>query len=441
MKIAVVGSGYVGLVTGTCFADMGNDVWCIDIDTEKIENLKKGIVPIYEPGLEELVKKNYTDGRLHFTTDLKEGISDTLFVFIAVGTPPEEDGSADLQHVITVAREIGRAMEKYVIVIDKSTVPVGTAEKVRAAVQEELTRRGRTDLEFDVVSNPEFLKEGDAIEDFLRPDRVIIGTDNVRTGELMRELYSAFVRQGDRVIVMDIPSAEMTKYAANAMLATRISFMNELSYICERTGADIESVRQGIGSDSRIGRAFLYAGVGYGGSCFPKDVKALIYTSKELGHNLKILSAVEDVNKWQRQRFVEKILARFGENLKGMTFAVWGLAFKPNTDDMREAPSVDIIAELKKRGASFRAYDPIAIETARAIIGDDAISYEKKNYEVLEGSDALLIVTEWHHFRKPDFDKMKSLLKNPIIFDGRNLYDPAKMKENGFEYYCIGRLQ
>jgi UDPglucose 6-dehydrogenase len=282
MKIAVVGSGYVGLVTGTCFADMGNDVWCIDIDTEKIENLKKGIVPIYEPGLEELVKKNYTDGRLHFTTDLKEGISDTLFVFIAVGTPPEEDGSADLQHVITVAREIGRAMEKYVIVIDKSTVPVGTAEKVRAAVQEELTRRGRTDLEFDVVSNPEFLKEGDAIEDFLRPDRVIIGTDNVRTGELMRELYSAFVRQGDRVIVMDIPSAEMTKYAANAMLATRISFMNELSYICERTGADIESVRQGIGSDSRIGRAFLYAGVGYGGSCFPKDVKALIYTSKEL---------------------------------------------------------------------------------------------------------------------------------------------------------------
>jgi len=441
MKIAVVGSGYVGLVTGACFADMGNDVWCIDIDKKKIDDLKKGIVPIYEPGLDEMVKKNYADGRLRFTTDLKEGISEALFAFIAVGTPPEEDGSADLQHVLKVAGEIGRIMEKYLIVIDKSTVPVGTAEKVRAAVKAELVKRGRTDLEFDIVSNPEFLKEGDAIEDFLRPDRIIIGTDNVRTAELMRELYSAFVRQGDRVIVMDIPSAEMTKYAANAMLATRISFMNELSYLCEKTGADIESVRMGIGSDSRIGRAFLYAGVGYGGSCFPKDVKALIHTSKQLGHGLKILTAVEDVNRWQRERFVEKVVERFGNNVKGMTFAVWGLAFKPNTDDMREAPSVDIIGELRKKGARFRAYDPIAVETARSIIGDEAISYEKKNYDVLEGADALFIVTEWHHFRKPDFDKMKSLLKNPIIFDGRNLYDPASMKENGFEYYCIGRVQ
>ncbi|HOO73497.1 MAG TPA: UDP-glucose/GDP-mannose dehydrogenase family protein [Spirochaetota bacterium] len=441
MRIAVVGSGYVGLVTGTCFADMGNDVWCIDIDQKKIENLKNGNIPIYEPGLEELVKKNYADGRLRFTTDIKEGISEALFVFIAVGTPPEEDGSADLQHVIQVARDIGSVMEKYLIIIDKSTVPVGTAEKVRAAVKAELDKRGRNDLEFDVVSNPEFLKEGDAIEDFLRPDRVIIGTDNVRTGELMRELYSAFVRQGDRVLVMDIPSAEMTKYAANAMLATRISFMNELSYLCEKTGADIESVRHGIGSDSRIGRSFLYAGVGYGGSCFPKDVKALIHTSKQLGHNLKILTAVEDVNKWQRERFVEKVLERFGDKIKGMKFAVWGLAFKPNTDDMREAPSIDIINSLRKKGASFRAYDPIAIETARAIIGDEAVSYEKKNYDVLEGSDALFIVTEWHHFRKPDFEKMKSLLKNPVIFDGRNLYEPSRMKELGFEYYCIGRIQ
>ncbi|HSA14445.1 MAG TPA: UDP-glucose/GDP-mannose dehydrogenase family protein, partial [Spirochaetota bacterium] len=393
MKIAVVGSGYVGLVTGACFADMGNDVWCIDIDKKKIDDLKKGIVPIYEPGLDEMVKKNYADGRLRFTTDLKEGISEALFAFIAVGTPPEEDGSADLQHVLKVAGEIGRIMEKYLIVIDKSTVPVGTAEKVRAAVKAELVKRGRTDLEFDIVSNPEFLKEGDAIEDFLRPDRIIIGTDNVRTAELMRELYSAFVRQGDRVIVMDIPSAEMTKYAANAMLATRISFMNELSYLCEKTGADIESVRMGIGSDSRIGRAFLYAGVGYGGSCFPKDVKALIHTSKQLGHGLKILTAVEDVNRWQRERFVEKVVERFGNNVKGMTFAVWGLAFKPNTDDMREAPSVDIIDELRKKGARFRAYDPIAVETARSIIGDEAISYEKKNYDVLEGADALFIVT------------------------------------------------
>ena len=441
MRIAVVGSGYVGLVTGTCFADMGNDVWCIDIDQKKIENLKNGNIPIYEPGLEELVKKNYADGRLRFTTDLKEGISEALFVFIAVGTPPEEDGSADLQHVIKVASDVGSVMEKYLIIIDKSTVPVGTAEKVRAAVKAELDKRGRNDLEFDVVSNPEFLKEGDAIEDFLRPDRVIIGTDNVRTGELMRELYSAFVRQGDRVLVMDIPSAEMTKYAANAMLATRISFMNELSYLCEKTGADIESVRLGIGSDSRIGRSFLYAGVGYGGSCFPKDVKALVHTSKQLGHNLKILTAVEEVNKWQRERFVEKVLERFGDKIKGMTFAVWGLAFKPNTDDMREAPSIDIINSLRKKGASFRAYDPIAIETARTIIGDKAISYEKKNYDVLEGSDALFIVTEWHHFRKPDFEKMKSLLKNPVIFDGRNLYEPSRMKELGFEYHCIGRTQ
>ncbi len=439
MKLAVIGTGYVGLVTGACFADMGNDVWCIDIDSKKIEGLKKGVLPIYEPGLEEIVKMNYSEGRLRFTTDLREGIRDVTFAFIAVGTPSDEDGSADLQHVINVAREIGKTMEGYLVIIDKSTVPVGTAEKVRQAVREELDRGGRGEIEFDVVSNPEFLKEGSAVEDFIRPDRVIIGADNARAADLMRELYSTFVRKGDRVMVMDIPSAELTKYAANAMLATRISFMNELSSLCELTGADIESVRKGIGSDSRIGNAFLYAGIGYGGSCFPKDVKALIHTLKDHGFGAEILSSVEKVNRQQRISFLDKITRHMGEDLKGVTFAVWGLAFKPQTDDMREAPAIDIINGLRERGASIRAYDPIAADTARDILGDERIEYLKNNYDVLQGVDALLLLTEWHHFRKPDFQKMKSMMKKPVIFDGRNQYEPEKMKELGFTYFSIGR--
>ncbi|MBN1531156.1 MAG: UDP-glucose/GDP-mannose dehydrogenase family protein [Spirochaetes bacterium] len=439
MKLAVVGSGYVGLVTGTCFADMGNDVWCIDVDEKKIDGLKKGILPIYEPGLEEMVRRNYAEGRLRFTTSLEEGIENVLFVFIAVGTPPEEDGSADLQHVLGVAQSIGRIMKRYMVVVNKSTVPVGTAEKVREAIRGELMMRNMESQEFDVVSNPEFLKEGDAIEDFLKPDRVVVGTDNPRTAELMRELYSTFLRQGDRVRIMDIPSAELTKYAANAMLATRISFMNELALLCEKTGADIENVRQGIGSDRRIGSSFLYAGIGYGGSCFPKDVKALIYTSKKNGFSASILNAVEEVNRKQREYFVQKVLSHMGDDLKGKTLAVWGLAFKPQTDDMREAPAIDIISGLRNRGAQIRAHDPIAIETARQVLGDQGIQYSIHNYEVLEGADALLLLTEWHHFRRPDFAKMKSMMKAPVIFDGRNQYDPESMKELGFVYFSIGR--
>ncbi|MGV7931020.1 MAG: UDP-glucose dehydrogenase family protein [Spirochaetota bacterium] len=439
MKVTVVGSGYVGLVTGACFAEMGNDVYCVDIDDKKIENLKKGVLPIYEPGLEEIVKRNYSGGRLHFTTDIKEGLDDALFMFIAVGTPPDEDGSADLQHVLSVAREIGRKMEKYVIIVNKSTVPVGTADRVREAVREELTKRGRTELEFDVVSNPEFLKEGAAIEDFMRPDRIIVGTDNVRTGELIKELYAPFVRNGHPIFIMDVRSAELTKYAANAMLATRISFMNELSRLCEISGADIESIRQGIGSDTRIGMPFLYAGLGYGGSCFPKDVKALIQTSKEFGLEARVLMAVEDINHEQRMRFAEKVKKHFGGDVKGKTFAVWGLSFKPQTDDMREAPAIDIIGELRKAGAKFRAHDPVAMEVAQSIIGDKGVEYMKNYYDALEGADALLLLTEWNQFRRPDYDRMKSLLKQPLIFDGRNQYDPAKMKELGFTYYCIGR--
>ena len=439
MKVTVVGSGYVGLVTGACFAEMGNDVYCVDIDNKKIENLKKGVLPIYEPGLEEIVKRNYSGGRLHFTTDIKEGLDDALFMFIAVGTPPDEDGSADLQHVLSVAREIGRKMEKYVIIVNKSTVPVGTADRVREAVREELTKRDRTELEFDVVSNPEFLKEGAAIEDFMRPDRIIVGTDNVRTGELIKELYAPFVRNGHPIFIMDVRSAELTKYAANAMLATRISFMNELSRLCEISGADIESIRQGIGSDTRIGMPFLYAGLGYGGSCFPKDVKALIQTSKEFGLEARVLMAVEDINHEQRMRFAEKVKKHFGGDVKGKTFAVWGLSFKPQTDDMREAPAIDIIGELRKAGAKFRAHDPVAMEVAQSIIGDKGVEYMKNYYDALEGADALLLLTEWNQFRRPDYDRMKSLLKQPLIFDGRNQYDPAKMKELGFTYYCIGR--
>ncbi len=439
MKVTVVGSGYVGLVTGACFAEMGNDVWCIDIDDKKIENLKKGIIPIYEPGLEDVVKRNYAGGRLKFSTNIKDGLEDSLFIFIAVGTPPDEDGSADLQHVLTVAREIGKNIEKYIIVVNKSTVPVGTADKVRAAVMEETAKRGRGEIEIDVVSNPEFLKEGAAIEDFMRPDRIIVGTDNVRTAELIKELYAPFVRNGHPVIIMGIRSAELTKYAANAMLATRISFMNELAQLCEVTGADIESIRQGIGSDTRIGMPFLYAGLGYGGSCFPKDVKALIYTSKEYKLNADILVAVEEVNKFQRTQFVKKIADHFGSDLKGKTFAVWGLSFKPQTDDMREAPAIDIINGLRKMGAKLKVYDPVAMDVAKKIIGTSSVEYITNYYDCLSGTDALLLLTEWNQFRRPDFDKIKSLLKNPVIFDGRNQYEPSKMKEIGFTYFCIGR--
>lgn len=440
MKLTVVGSGYVGLVTGTCFAEMGSDVWCVDIDREKIENLKKGIIPIYEPGLEEMVKRNFAEGRLRFTTELADGLAESLFVFIAVGTPPDEDGSADLQYVLDVAREVGRKMERYVIVVNKSTVPVGTAEKVRAALREELDRRGRSDLEFDVVSNPEFLKEGDAIEDFMRADRVVVGTDNVRTAELMKELYEPFQRKGNKVVIMDITSSELTKYAANAMLATRISFMNELSALCELSGASIEKVREGIGSDSRIGRSFLYAGVGYGGSCFPKDVKALIHTMKEFKLDPKLLTAVEDVNKEQRVRFINRVLGHFGGDVKGKTLAVWGLSFKPQTDDMREAPSIDIIRGLRAKGASFRAYDPVAVREARRVLGDDGIEYVTHYYDALNGADALLLVTEWHQFRRPDFERMKTLMKSPVVFDGRNQYEVKSMLEMGFTYYSIGRV-
>lgn len=439
MKIAVIGSGYVGLVTGACFANMGNDVWCVDIDEEKIENLKKGILPIYEPGLEEMVKRNHEDGRLRFITSLEEGIKEATFVFIAVGTPPDEDGSADLKHVLAVARDIGRAMDHYLIVIDKSTVPVGTAKKVREAISQELAARSLTDIEFDVVSNPEFLKEGDAVEDFLKPDRIVIGTDNVRTGQLMKELYDPFVRQSERVIIMDIASAELTKYASNAMLATRISFMNELSRLCEVTEADVESVRMGMGTDSRIGQAFLYAGIGYGGSCFPKDVKALIKTSKEFGVEATILDAVEEINRSQRAFFINKIDTVMGE-LQAKRFAIWGLAFKPNTDDMREAPSIEVIEHLRNKGAQIVAYDPVACKTAEAMLGNDNIIYENHHYyDILKDADALLLLTEWHHFRRPDFEKMKGLMKTPLIFDGRNQYNPRNMAERGFEYHSIGR--
>jgi UDPglucose 6-dehydrogenase len=438
MKLTVIGSGYVGLVTGVCFAEMGNDVWCVDIDEDKIERLRKGVMPIFEPGLESMAQRNLEEGRLRFATDIREGLSESLFAFLAVGTPPDEDGSADLQHVLDVARSIGRNIENYMVVVNKSTVPVGTAEKVRTVITEEIKKRGET-VEFDVVSNPEFLKEGSAIEDFMRPDRIIIGTDNVRTAELIKELYTPFVRNGHPIYIMDILSSELTKYAANAMLATRISFMNEMALLCEATGADIEMVRQGIGSDSRIGMAFLYAGVGYGGSCFPKDVRAIIQTSRAYGLDMHIITAVERINREQRIRFVEKVINHFDGTVAGRTFAIWGLSFKPLTDDMREAPSIDIIRELREKGARFKAHDPEALEGAKSILGEDGIEYITHSYDALPGVDALFLLTEWRQFRRPDFEKMKSLMKSPVIFDGRNQYEPARMKERGFIYYCVGR--
>jgi len=442
MKICIIGTGYVGLVAGTCFAESGNDVICVDVDEAKIEGLKNGVIPIYEPGLKELVLRNCEEGRLSFTTDLASAVKASLVNFIAVGTPPGEDGSADLQYVLDVARTIGRNMESFKILVDKSTVPVGTADKVRAVVNEELEKRHAT-IEFDVVSNPEFLKEGAAIDDFMKPDRVVIGTDNVRTAEIMKELYAPFMRKTNRLIVMDIRSAEMTKYAANAMLATKISFMNQIANLCERMGADVSAVREGIGSDSRIGYDFLFPGVGYGGSCFPKDVKALVKTAEECNYEFILLKAVEEVNELQKLVLTDKIHRRLGDNsqlkpLTGKTIAIWGLSFKPRTDDMREAPSVVIINRLLALGAKVCAHDPEAIKEAKKIFGENIV-YSNSQYDILKGADALAIVTEWNEYRNPDFDRIKSLLRRPLIFDGRNLYQPSRMQEAGFEYLPIGR--
>ena len=439
MKVSVIGTGYVGLVSGTCFAQMGNSVTCVDIDEHKIASLKEGKIPIYEPGLEKMVLENYAKGTLHFTTDTAEAVADSLVCFIAVGTPMGEDGSADLQYVLTVAREIGRHMQDYLVVVDKSTVPVGTADKVKAAIQEELDKRGVT-IDFDVVSNPEFLKEGAAIQDFMHPDRVVVGAESERAMEIMHDLYAPFMKTRDRFIGMDIKSAEMTKYAANAMLATKISFMNEIANICERVGADVNKVRNGIGSDSRIGYSFIYPGCGYGGSCFPKDVQALAKTAKDVGYTPRILDAVEAVNYAQKKVLSDKVIKYFGEDLSGKTFAVWGLAFKPETDDMREASSITIINELTSRGAHVVAYDPKARHEAESFYLKDntAVSYAESKYEALNGADALILVTEWQEFRSPDFDEMKKLLKTPVFFDGRNQFDRQRMKAMGFEYFQIG---
>ena len=446
MKITVIGSGYVGLVSGACLAELGNDVVCLDVDPRKIEILNNGGVPIYEPGLEEVIKSNVAAGRLHFTTDVAESVAHGLVQMIAVGTPSGEDGSADLQYVIAAARAIGQAMTEYKVIVDKSTVPVGTADKVRQAVQEELNKRGldpqspTLNLGFSVVSNPEFLKEGAAIDDFNRPDRIVIGAEDEQAIRVMRDMYAPFQRNHDRLMVMDIKSAELTKYAANAMLATRISFMNELANLAEKVGADIEHVRKGIGSDQRIGYHFLYAGCGYGGSCFPKDVRALKRTAEEHGLPLKVLQAVEEVNHVQKKVLLHKITGRFGENLKGRHFALWGLAFKPGTDDMREATSRVVMEGLWARGATVTAYDPAAMKETQHIYGERTdLSYADNPKDALQDADALVIVTEWKAFKSPDFATIKARLKQPVIFDGRNLFEPADIKALGFEYHGIGR--
>ena len=439
MKITVFGSGYVGLVTGACLADVGNHVICVDIDAGKVERLNNGEIPIYEPGLDDVVRRNHEAGRLEFTTDIKAGVDHGLFQFIAVGTPPDEDGSADLQHVLAVARSVGENMDEYRILVDKSTVPVGTADRVRDEVAAAIGKRG-IEMEFDVVSNPEFLKEGAALEDFMRPDRIVVGTDNPRVTELLRLLYEPFNRSRDRLIAMDIRSAELTKYAANAMLATKISFMNELANVAERVGADIEQVRIGMGSDPRIGYHFIYPGCGYGGSCFPKDVKALAHSARKSGHAAELLEAVESVNDRQKRVLFDKINAYFDGDLKGKTVALWGLAFKPNTDDMREASSRVLMEALWEAGASVRAYDPVASEEAGRIYGDRAdLVLCGSAEDALDGSDCLAIVTEWREFRSPDFSRLKELLKQPVIFDGRNLYDLAMVRPHGFSYFGIGR--
>ncbi|MDZ7595284.1 MAG: UDP-glucose/GDP-mannose dehydrogenase family protein [Thiobacillus sp.] len=439
MKITVIGTGYVGLVTGTCLAEVGNEVLCLDLDPGKIDMLKAGGIPIYEPGLEDMVKRNVAAGRLSFTTDIEASVAFGQIQFIAVGTPPDEDGSADLQYVVAAARNIGRHMTDPKLVVDKSTVPVGTADRVKAALAEELAKRGVA-IEFNVASNPEFLKEGAAVEDFMKPDRIVIGTDSEDATALLRQLYAPFQRNRDRLTVMDVKSAELTKYAANAMLATRISFMNELAVLAEKLGADIEQVRHGIGSDPRIGYDFLYAGCGYGGSCFPKDVQALRRTGQENGIPLRVLDAVEAANDAQKQILIHKLTAKLGSDLKGKRFAMWGLAFKPNTDDMREAPSRSMLEALWAMGAAVSAYDPAAMEETRRIYGERAdLLLVDSPMDALKGADALLIVTEWKVFRSPNFDTMKALLKAPLVFDGRNLYEPQAMREMGFDYLPIGR--
>ena len=447
MKISVVGTGYVGLVTGTCFSEVGIDVTCIDIDKKKIENLKNGILPIYETGLHDLVVKNYNKNRLHFTTDLAETLDGCEVIFIAVGTPPDEDGSADLKHVLAVAREIGKNINDYLVIATKSTVPVGTAHKVRKAVQDELDKRG-VKIKFDIASNPEFLKEGSAVEDFLKPDRIVVGVDSPKAEEYMTQLYKPFTLNGHPIILMDIPSSEMTKYAANSMLATKISFMNDIANLCEIIGADVNMVRKGIGSDSRIGYKFIYPGVGYGGSCFPKDVKALIKTAKEHDYYMRVLKAVEDVNDDQKSVLFDKALRYFNKLetgtssldkkvMKDMTVGIWGLSFKPETDDMREAPSLIIINHLIKAGVKVRVYDPVAMNEAKLKLGD-SVHYAADDYDALKEVDCLFLVTEWKEFRFPDLDRMKKIMKKPVIFDGRNIYDRKELEKKGFYYSCIG---
>jgi UDPglucose 6-dehydrogenase len=431
MKIAIVGTGYVGLVAGACFAESGNDVVCVDKDESKVRMLRAGKMPIYEPGLEELVRRNRHENRLTFTTLLPKAVRASTTVFIAVGTPQGEDGSADLQHVLNVAREIARAMNGYKVIVDKSTVPVGTSGRVREVIRRETTHP------FSVVSNPEFLKQGAAIDDFMRPDRVVIGAEDPRAREIMQELYEPFTRTGAPIMMMDCASAELSKYAANAMLATRISFMNEVANVCELVGADVDEVRHAIGSDKRIGSSFLFPGIGYGGSCFPKDVKAMVHFASQKDYDFKILKAVEQVNTQQKTRLVARMKAHFG-SLKGKTVAVWGLAFKPRTDDMREAPSIPLIKALLAEGADVQAYDPEATKVAKGIFGSK-VTFTAKNYDALRGADCLVIVTEWSEFRRPDFEKMRKLLRSPVIFDGRNLFTPEQMKQGGFTYYSVGR--
>ena len=436
MKIVIVGSGYVGLVTGACFSEVGIDVVCVDIDRKKIDNLNNGVVPIFEPGLEEMLLRNMKKGRLSFTTNIAAAIKDCEVVFIAVGTPPDEDGSADLKYVLSVARDCGKYMNDYMLVVTKSTVPVGTSQKVRLALQDELNKRNVA-IEFDVASNPEFLKEGAAIDDFLKPDRIVIGLESVRAKDLMKSLYKPFTLNGHPVIFMDIVSAEMTKYAANSMLAAKISFMNDIANLCEIVGADINLVRKGIGSDSRIGNKFIYPGIGYGGSCFPKDVQALIRTAGEYNYDLRVLKAVEAVNKDQKLVLSNKIMKYFGGDINGKTIALWGLSFKPQTDDMREAPSLIIVQKLLEAGAHVKAYDPIAIKEAKHHFGD-TITYCEDQYETLIDADCVAILTEWPEFKFPNFKIVKKLLNTPAVFDGRNIYDKAEMKQNGFDYFCIG---
>jgi UDPglucose 6-dehydrogenase len=439
MNLAIIGAGYVGLVTAACFAEMGNEVICVDADESKVEILKQGRIPIYEPGLEDYIRRNSQENRLSFTMEMVPAIQQSLVLFIAVGTPQDTDGSADLSMVLQVAREIGRHMNGYKVIVEKSTVPVGTAAQIRQIIQEELQARGEA-FEFDVVSNPEFLKEGTAIDDFMKPDRIVLGCDDVRVAELIKELYAPFMRTNHPIIIMDVVSAELTKYAANAFLATKISFINELANICARTGADIAMVRQGIGSDPRIGRLFLFPGLGYGGSCFPKDMQALIHTGKSLGYTPRLLEAAEAINQDQRQFFIDNIRRYYHDQLAGRVFAIWGLSFKPQTDDIREAPSLTVISRLLELGVRLQVYDPAAMPVTRQFLGDNpAVAFASSSYEALEGAEALLVITEWARFREPDFERMKSQMKAPVIFDGRNLYNPGKMARLGFAYFYIGQ--